>query len=353
MGKEKGSKRHKSDNLNHEITIYDIARVLKISPSTVSRGLQDNPRISSETKKRILEEADKMGYQQNKFASSLRKKHTDTIGVVVPKLDSFFMASVLAGVEKVTNQFGFGLIISQSQESFKKEASCISTLYRSRVDGILTSLALDTENLDHFNILIKKNIPVVFFDRVPELNGYVSVIINNYQAGYDATSHLVSQGCRNIFFFGTTLLRNVYLERFMGYKQALADNGIKYNQNLVFKGDLSEKSAIDASKKILSMNPRPDGIFGVNDTSCAIIIEELRRAGTKIPEEIAVVGFNNDLISHVITPDLTTIDYPAKELGEVAAGSLIENIKNSRAGSLSRIILKHTLVIRESSLKIK
>ena len=213
-----------------EITIYDVAKALNLSPSTVSRGLKDHPYINKGTKERIRKVANEMGYQQNKFASNLRQKRTNTIGVVVPKLNSYFQSSVIAGVEKVTNKFGYGLIISQSQESGKQEISCVSTLFNSRVDGMLVSLAFDTKNLDHFNILLKKDIPIVFFDRVAECQGCMSVKIDNYKAGYDSVSHLIGQGCRRIVHLGGNLLRNVYSDRFRGYKQALLDNGIGFNQ---------------------------------------------------------------------------------------------------------------------------
>lgn len=151
---------------NKEVTIYDAAKALNISPSTVRRGLQDHPHVRKETKINIIAKAEEMGYQQNKFASNLRQKHTNTNGVVVPKLNSYFMATVISGVEKITSQHGYGLIISQSLESWKKEISCVSTLFKSRVDGLLVSLAFDTRNLDHFNLLLKRDIPVVFFDHV-------------------------------------------------------------------------------------------------------------------------------------------------------------------------------------------
>jgi LacI family transcriptional regulator len=199
---------------NKEVTIYDVAKALNISPSTVSRGLKDHPHIRKETKKKIVATAREMGYQQNKFASNLRQKHTNTIGVVVPKLNSYFMATAIAGVEKITTQNGYGLIISQSQESWKKEISCISTLFSSRVDGLLISLAFDTKNTDHFNILFNKDIPIVFFDRVADCHGCMSIVIDNYKAGYEATSHLIGQGCKRIMHLGGNLLRNVYSERF-------------------------------------------------------------------------------------------------------------------------------------------
>src|SRR5664279_1822521 len=229
--------------IKKEITIYDIAKALNISPSTVSRGLKNHPHIRKETKKNIIAMAKEMGYQQNKFASNLRQKHTNTIGVVVPKLDSYFMATVISGIEKITAQNGYGLIISQSQESWKKEISCISTLFNSRVDGLLVSLAFDTKNLEHFNILLNKDIPVVFFDRVADCDGCISVVIDNYKAGYEATSHLIEQGCKRIVHIGGNLLRNVYSERFRGYKQALTDNKIEFEQNLVVICDMSGQAS--------------------------------------------------------------------------------------------------------------
>jgi LacI family transcriptional regulator len=336
---------------NTEVTIYDVAKALNIAPSTVSRGLKNHPHIRKETKKNIIAMAKEMGYQRNKFASNLRQKHTNTIGVVVPKLDSYFMATVISGIEKITAQNGYGLIISQSQESWKKEISCISTLYNSRVDGLLVSLAFDTKNMDHFKSLLNKNIPVVFFDRVADCAGCMSIIIDNFQAGYEATSHLIDKGCNRIVHIGGNLLRNVYSERFRGYKQALADHKISFDPNLVIISDMSGKAGTDIAKKILNMSPRPDGIFSSNDASAVAAMVELEEAGIRIPEDISVVGFNNEPISKVIRPNLTTVDYPARQIGEIAAGSLINKLKNSESANFSTIILKHELICRQSSLR--
>jgi len=334
-----------------EVTIYDVAKALKLSPSTISRGLKNHPHISKETRKKILAAATEMGYRQNKFASNLRQKHTNTIGVVVPRLDSYFMATALAGIEKVASENNYGLIISQSQESWRKEMACVTTMFNSRVDGLLVSLAYDTKNTNHFNILFDKDIPVVFFDRVADCHGCMSIIIDNYKAGYEATSHLIQQGCRRIIYLSGNMLRNVYSERYRGYKQALDENKIDFDQNMVVISDMSVQAGIDTAKKILRMKPRPDGIFTANDTTAVATIVELEKAGIKIPEEIAVVGFNNEPVSQVIKPNLTTIDYPAREIGEIAATSLIAKLKDSQSANLSTIVLKHDLIIRQSSLK--
>jgi LacI family transcriptional regulator len=261
------------------------------------------------------------------------------------------MATVISGMEKVTNQSGFGLIISQSLEEESHEISCVNTLFNSRVDGFLVSLAYDTKSLDHFKALQDKNIPIVFFDRVMECNGCLSVVIDNFKAGYEATSHLIDQGCHNIIHIGGNLLRNVYLDRFRGYKKALADNGIIFNQNMIIISDLSEQAGIAAAKRILKMKPLPDGIFSSNDTTAVSVIVELRKTGVKIPEDISIVGFNNDPISHVIEPILTTINYPAREMGEIAATSLINKLKGNQPDNQSNIVLKHNLIIRKSSLR--
>jgi LacI family transcriptional regulator len=337
--------------INREVTIYDMAKILGISPSTVSRGLKDHPNIKKETIKRIKATAHEMGYQRNKFASNLRQKHTNTIGVVVPRLNSFFMATVIAGMEKVTNPNGYGLIISQSQELGKKEISCVSTLFNSRVDGLLVSLASDARNLDHFNIFMNKNIPVVFFDRVSECNGCMSIVIDNFKAGYEVTSHLIEQGCQKIVHLCGNTLRNVYADRLRGYKKALSDKKVLYDPNLVIITDMSGQAGTETARKILNMKTLPDGIFTSNDTSAVAIILELLNHGIKIPEDIAVAGFNNEPISQVIQPNLTTVDYPAREIGELAAASLINKIKSAHSHDLSTIVLKHKLVIRQSSLK--
>jgi LacI family transcriptional regulator len=336
---------------SNEVTIYDIAKALNLSPSTVSRALKDHPHIRKETKKKIIATAAEMGYRHNKFASSLRQKHTNTIGVVVPRLNSHFMASALAGIEKVTSENGYGLIISQSQESWRKEISCVSTLFNSRVDGLLVSLAFETKNLDHFNILFEKDIPVIFFDRVADCHGCINVVIDNYKAGYEATSHLLQQGCKRIVHLGGNMLRNVYSERFRGFKQALYENNVEFDQSLLFITDMSEQAGIEVADKLLKLRPRPDGIFTANDTTAVSVIVELEKAGIKIPEEIAVVGFNNEPISQVVKPNLTTVDYPAREMGEIAASSLISLLKNTQQASLSTIVLKHSLLTRESSIK--
>jgi LacI family transcriptional regulator len=326
--------------------------VLDISASTVSRGLKNHPHVRKEMKKKILLTAKKMGYQQNKFASNLRQKHTLTIGIVLQTLDSYFTSKVISGMEKVANDAGYNLIISQSQESLKKESASIATMYNTRVDGLLVSLSNETKNLDHFNVLFKKGIPVVFFDRVFDHPKCKCVGINNVKAGYEATAHLISQGCRNIIHLGGSQIRNIYIDRFAGYKQAMIDHGLVVDKKSLIVSELNHIAGTTIAKELLKMRKLPDGIFAANDATAVSIICDLKKAGIRIPEDVCVVGFNDDPISRVVEPNLTTVHYPGREMGEIAANTLINMLKGQQSELLNSIVLSHSLIIRDSSKRL-
>ncbi|MHA4811159.1 LacI family DNA-binding transcriptional regulator [Flavitalea flava] len=335
-----------------EITIYDIARVLELSPATVSRGLKDHPAINFKTRKRITDMAKEMGYRSNNFASNLRKQTTSTIGIIVHELNSQFISSVLAGIEKVTAEAGYDLIIGHSSETYRKEAANAHNLFHKRVDGLIASLAFDTKDLDHFEPFMQKGIPMVFFDRVEEHPYGTRVIIDNKMAGFEATEHLALEGCKRIAHITANLTRNVYAGRLAGYQQALEKYGLVYDPALVLVNDLGEEAAIRCAQQVLKMDPRPDGVFITNDFCAAIFQGTLKEAGVRVPQDIAIVGFNNDVISKLIDPKLTTINYPGEEMGERAARSLIDQLSGvSSPRHPETIIIKSELIIRGSSLK--
>lgn len=335
-----------------EITIYDLAKHVGMSPATVSRALNHSPSISAETTKKIHALAEKLGYRHNTFASSLRLQRTHTIGVILHELNSYFITSVLAGIEKVVTEAKYHLIIVHSAENSKLEAANATNLFHKRVDGVIASLSFDTEDLHHFKQFKNKNIPVVFFDRVFENNESTKVIINNFQAGYDATSHLIQQGCKRIAHITSSLKRNVYTERLRGYKQALQDQKLKFDEKLIVVDGFKEEDATRSAKRILSMKPLPDAIFITNDFCAAVVMQCLRDKGIRIPQDIAIVGFNNDSIGKVVSPKLTTINYPGFEMGQVAARSLINHLRGLWDMNLTNtVVIKSELIIRESSLK--
>jgi LacI family transcriptional regulator len=335
-----------------EVTIYDLAKKLNISIATVSRALKDDPVVSKKTKKKIFELAEEMGYRSNHFARNLRKQQTNTIGFIVHELNSNFITSVLAGVEKVTTEAGYDLIIAHSSESYAKEAANAKNLFHKRVDGLIASLSFDTTDMKHFKPFIDKGIPVIFFDRVEQDNDNTVVIIDNYKCGYQATQHLIEQGCKKIAHVTASLNRNVYSQRYKGYRDALFDNGISFSENLLMVKDLSEKAGEEAAKQMLKMRPIPDGAFVTNDFVAAVCIRTLKEHGVVIPDDIAIVGFNNDAIGKLIEPALTTINYPGRDMGEIVARNLILHLQGiSKIQQTKTIIVNSGLIIRKSSLK--
>lgn len=338
--------------MQKEITIYDIAKQVNVSAATVSRALNSHPGISSKTKNLIQSKAVELGYRSNKFATNLRNKKTHTIGVIVPRLNSYFMSTVLAGMEKVANESGYNLLISQSLESEKKEIINAQTMFQSRVDALLVSLAYDTEGVEHFQGFIDKGVPILFFDRTPQDFDCPNIIIDNKKAAYEVTKHLIAQGCERIVHAAGSLKRNVYIDRLEGYKLALSEYGIPYDENLVFESDLTYEDAIEIADKILKMKPLPNGLFTANDTFAVNVIKILKKNGLNIPFDIAVAGFNDDPIATVIEPNLTTIHYPGKEMGEIAMQSVINHLNSPLNINPTNTILLHSkLIIRDSSLR--
>ena len=336
-----------------EVTIYDLANKLNISVATVSRALKDNTVVNKKTRKKIANLAEEMGYRSNHFARNLRTQRTETIGVIVPRLNSYFMSTVIAGIESIANKEGYNLIISQSSESAVKEMASAKTMFNSRVDGLLVSLSYDTDDISHFDQFSRKNIPVIFFDRGEEHQDFTNIIIDNRKSGYEATRHLIEQGCKRIVHITATPKRNVYIERLAGYKQALADNNIEFREEYVIINNLSQDSGVEASKLILAMDPLPDGVFVANDNAAVGCMVAIKSAGIRIPEDMAFVGFNNDPVSTVVEPNLTTINYPGYEMGEVAAKNLINHLNGSSLiHSTDTIVLRSELIIRSSSKRL-
>lgn len=337
---------------NKEATIYDIAQKLKISPTTVSRALQGHTAVNKLTRKRVFDMAERIGYRSNHFARNLRNQKTHTIGVIIPRLNSYFMSSVIAGLEKVANSEGYTLLISQSSEEEQNEVASAKTMFNNRVDGLIVSLANDTRSLSHFEPFLKKKVPLVFFDRVMESANASCIVIDNRKAGYDATKHLIEQGSRRIIYLTAQSLQNVYSDRLKGYKQALAEHSIPFREEYIIRNNMSLENGKSVAEIILKMKPMPDGIFAANDNSAVGCMLALMENGVRIPEDVAVVGFNNDPVSQVIEPKLTTVNYPGTEMGEIAAHQLINHLKKiSSVQATNSIILRSYLIERASSLR--
>jgi LacI family transcriptional regulator len=264
------------------------------------------------------------------------------------------MVSVLAGIEKVTSEAGYDLIIAHSSESFEKEAANARNLFHKRVDGLFVSLALDTPDISHFKQYRDKSIPVIFFDRVEEDADVTKIVIDNYRCGYQATRHLIEQGCKKIVLVTSDLRRNVYAQRHKGYQDALFDNKYEYRENNVMIKDLTEAGGIAAAMEILKMKPFPDGAFITNDFVAAVCLQTLKDHGVRIPDDLAIVGFNNDTICKFVEPNLTTINYPGFDMGRIAAKNMILHLDGvSDIDTTSKIVIHSELIIRNSSVRKK
>ena len=337
-----------------EITIYDIAKALDISTATVSRGLQGKNSVTDKTRKKILDKAKELGYRPNNFASNLRNSKTHTIGVLVHELRSTFMVSVLSGIEKVTAETKYDILIAHSAESGAKEVASANNLFHKRVDGLIASLAFDTPDLAHFDQFINKKIPIIFFDRVEENLQGTKVIIDNFKAGYQVTKHLIEQGCKRIAHITGPLKRNVFDQRFKGYLAALKEHNIKYDDKLLKVTTLDISGRIAAAQQLIQLKKRPDGLFTTNDFSAAICIQIFKKAGLRVPEDIAVAGFNNDAVSTIVEPNLTTINYSGFNMGETAARMLMGHLNGTiDINNTSTVILNAELIVRESTRRKK
>lgn len=335
-----------------EITIYDLAKIVNVSATTVSRALNGHPAISENTKRKVRALAVELGYQPNRFASDLRRKNTRSIGVLVHELNTHFMTSVLSGIEQVATASLYDLVIYNSAESAVREAENAAHLFNKRVDGVIASLSGDTDCLSHFDVFFKKKIPVVFFDRVEMDSPGVKIVINNRKAGYDAGMHLIQLGCRNMMHIAGNLKRNVYAERWMGFQDALSQFGLPVRNDQLLICDFSEKHCLKAAEQIIQRKKLPDGIFIADDLCAAICLQRFKEFGIKIPENIAMIGFNNDITSRIVMPQLTTFHYPSREMGARAAECLIDQLNYGSSGIDSYTIgLKSEMLVRASTAR--
>lgn len=334
------------------ITIHDIARELNISASTVSRALNDNPRISNITKDKIKALALKLGYQPNIIASNLRNQKTNTIGIVVPLINRHFFSTFISGVEDIAFEAGYNVIISQSNDLLEKEKKIVHSLFSNRVDGLIISLSMQTSEFEHFQLFTNKNIPLVFFDRVaPQLEAN-KIIVDDTAVGFKATQHLIDQGYKRIAHLAGPTVLNTYHDRMEGYKAALVKNNLPVIEELIIYNRLTRIDGQQAIKQLLALANPPDAVFCGNDTSALSMIVYLKSQGIRIPEEFGIIGFSNEPFSEVVTPSISTLKQPAHEMGQKAAQLLINEIESKQKPKTYQTITMPTeLIIRESSIR--
>jgi LacI family transcriptional regulator len=337
------------------ITIKDIARALNLSVSTVSKALRSSHEISDETKKAVMAYAAEHNYKPNPIAQSLKRGRSKSIGVIVCNIDNNFFSAVINGIESVARQKDYNVIITQSQESYEREVANSEHLSSRSVDGLIISLSAETKNVDHLIKLHDKGLSMVFFDRITDEIDTHKVIADNFKGAYEATKHLISQGFKRIAHITSSGSLSITLERLEGYKKALADAGMRIqDQYIKFcqHGGMIPDETGQALTELLQLPNRPDAIFTASDRLSTTTLSLLRKMSIAVPDQIALVGFTNSISADIFHPSLTSVVQPAKEMGQVATDLLIQLIEAKRPVSeFQKLVLDTQLQIRDSSLR--
>lgn len=336
---------------SHQTTIIDVAKALGVSPSTVSRALNNSSEINENTRAEILRIAKELDYRPNFLAQSLNRGETHTIGVVVPDIQRPFFAGVLAGVQKVASEAGYRVMICQSNESHTTEVLNVQALVASRVDGLLISHSKETNTFEHIKLHLNKGMPIVHFDRVCDELNTAKVIQEDFVGSFALVEHLILQGCRRIAACAGPEDLLISQKRLNGYKAALAKYGIPIDQDLIFHSSFKKEDSLNALSAWLDLPQKPDGIFTVHYGNAIEMMVALKQKGIKIPQEIALVAFGDDLLASLFEPSLTVYNQFPFLVGQEAATVLIDNIINKDNFEPFTKTIKGELIVRASSRK--
>lgn len=340
-----------------ETTLKEIAETLGISITTVSKALKNYPDVSEKTRKAVVALADELNYTPNSFAVNLRTKESKTIGLIIPEVVHHFFSNVINGIIAEAEKKGYLVIILQSNESLELEKKQVALLVNKRVDGIIMSLSNESNNDFHIKEILRKEIPLVQFDKISKLIPSSKVIINDQKAAMEAVQHLIDKGCKKIAHIRGPENPQNAIDRFIGYKKALEKNGIPYDSKLVYTcKNVTFEEGVEFAKQIVEDHPDVEGIFVITDLVAVGVLAYFNEKEIQVPNQIAVIGFSNWFMSQVITPKLSTVDQPSYEMGVAAFGLLLEEMICHKDGKVfvpRTIELETSIIERESSLKTK
>lgn len=334
---------------NTPVTIKDIAHALNLSASTVSRALRGMPEIHPETRQAVLQLAQEMDYQPNQLAKNLVKSRTRTIGVILPTLSYYFFSSVLNSIEEAAMQAGYSVVVCQTNESYLREVAQIQNLLNSQVEGFIISLARDTQDFDHINRLLRKQIPVVIFDRYAEGIEASKVIVDNKLAAFKATEHLIENGCRRLGCLAGPPNLLISNQRLEGFKEALKTYDLPYHERYVFHSDFTQENSMMQALGIMALPEPPDGILAMSDRIAFSTMYALKQRGIRIPEDVAIVSFNNEPTCIYLSPSLTSVNQSIQEMGSQVVRLLLKQLESEHCVP-ETVTLPTQLMVRESSL---
>ena len=330
------------------ITIKDIAKELGVSKSTVSRALSGDKNVSKETREKVISLAKLMGYKRNEIAANLRQQHSNTVGIIVPEMSTPFFMYVIISAQKVLNEHGFKVIITQSHENIQAERYNLKLMENYRVDGIIMSICDGEENLKEYFRMQEKGIPIVFFDRVPAKLYAPKIIVNDYVKSMFMMEHLIRSGRKRILHLaGPQRIPNTE-ERKRAYKDSLTKFKIPFDPELLLDGENERSEGERLIKNFLTKDIAFDAIFSFGETLAIGALNYMLSQGIKVPEDVAVCGFSGTYLSTIVTPQLTAIQQPFDVMGRVAEAKIIE-ILNEPEQPFETITLDAEIVIRQST----
>jgi len=328
------------------LTLNDIAKKLNVSAVTVSKSLRNHPDISPETKKLVIKTADEMGYTPNYMARNLSSKKTNTIGLVVPKIAHFFFGSIIESIYNLAFEENYEIILMVSQENKEREKKHIETLLAMKVDGIIISITQETTDYEVFEKVISKGVPIVFIDRIPNLENVNKVYVDDRGGAYKAIDHAIKIGYKNIGHFAGYDEVNIGLQRYLGFEDAMKKNNIPINHDWVFKGGFGERYGYESFMKLYRENNLPELIFTVTYPVSLGIYKAANEVGLEIPNDIDIICFGDGSEQKYLSPPLSCIDQPTKLIAEHSMKILLDNINNSEHSEVKSIEIPTELKLR-------
>ncbi len=336
-------------NRSH-ITLDDIAKKLSVSAVTVSKALRGHPDISDEMTKRVLKIAADLGYTPNIMARNLSSRKSHMIGLVVPKVAHAFFGSVIEGIYDTAFDNQYETILTVSQESADREWKHLQTLVAMRVDGIIISISMETQDLDRFKWIKKKGIPLLFVDRKPQepISGFGSVLCDDRDGAYQATEQAIKVGYRKLAFVGGITKINIGKERLGGFEDALKEYSIPVNREWVMPGGFAKEDGYRGLKRFVENDSMPEFILAATYPVALGIYECAKEMGLRIPDDVDVICFGDSDVGRFLSPAITAVRQPTRDLGVRAVEVLLENIRNPEVTREHHVILPTHLVLRET-----
>jgi LacI family transcriptional regulator len=332
-----------------KINIKKLAQQLNVSPSTISRAFRGYSDINQETKERILSAANKLNYQPNIYASNLREMKSKNIAVIIPEIANNFFSQAIDGLERITREKGYNILIFRTENDFEKQVSFINQLNNGSVDGVIMSACGEADDHEYLQRLLRKNIPVVFFDRVYDDIAAPKVTTNDYESSFSGTRHLIECGCQRIAHLVIDKNFSLSSVRMEGYRDALQKFSRPFEKELVLDCGLDHKKNYAIIKKALQ-TLQPDGIFASVERLAFTTYQVCLDLKIAIPQQVKVLSFSSLEIAPLLNPALTTITQPAYDMGTQAAMLLFKALeKDTEAPLTDHIVLKSKLIKRDST----